>query len=107
MTMTPSLMAEELDYVVDNPHENNLQRIFELARADFGRIDYGFSEGRLVTFEINSNPTFPTGKMRLGRHERKAIILPRLISAFMAIDRDPTSRGQIELPHFISRNPGG
>ncbi|WP_210237030.1 hypothetical protein, partial [Mesorhizobium sp. M8A.F.Ca.ET.213.01.1.1] len=32
-------------------------QVFEKARMQYGRIDYTLAEGKLVVFEINSNPT--------------------------------------------------
>ncbi|MBZ9676396.1 hypothetical protein [Mesorhizobium sp. ES1-1] len=49
--------AENRAYVEENPHAVQLQRIFELADIDYGRIDYGLVDGRVQTFEINTNPT--------------------------------------------------
>lgn len=52
-----ALMEEELNYVKSNPHEALLRPIFELAGANYGRIDYAFSNGKLQVWEINSNPS--------------------------------------------------
>ncbi|MFA6154663.1 hypothetical protein [Mesorhizobium sp.] len=49
--------AENRAYVEENPHVAQLERIFELADIDYGRIDYGIVDGRVQTFEINNNPT--------------------------------------------------
>ncbi len=48
---------EHLKYVADNPHRAQLARIFEVAGIDYGRIDYCVVEGKVQTFEINTNPT--------------------------------------------------
>ena len=39
-----------------NPHAEALRHIFDAAHIDYGRIDYGIHQGRLVVFEINTNP---------------------------------------------------
>ncbi|ESY13851.1 hypothetical protein NKI46_02625 [Mesorhizobium sp. M0615] len=44
-------------YVDTNPDANAVMQVFEKARMQYGRIDYTFVDGRLVVFEINSNPT--------------------------------------------------
>lgn len=49
--------AEHHDYVRENPHAERLKAIFDLARIEYGRIDYGLLDGQIQTFEINSNPT--------------------------------------------------
>jgi hypothetical protein len=48
--------AEELRHFEENPHEEELRRIFDLAKIDYGRIDYGFLKGRIQVWEINTNP---------------------------------------------------
>jgi hypothetical protein len=53
---SPEIAQEELDYVRTNPHREHLAEIFEIARVDYGRIDYSMWEGRIQTWEINLNP---------------------------------------------------
>ena len=54
------LAAEETDYVRQNPHRAEIETVFDVARIDFGRIDYAVKDGRLVTFEINTAPSLVT-----------------------------------------------
>jgi hypothetical protein len=58
--------AAEIDaenaYVLGNPHEAELRRIFDLARIDYGRIDYAMVNGQIETWEINLNPTIRRGR---------------------------------------------
>jgi hypothetical protein len=49
-------IEEELQYVQGFPHAEAVKPIFDLARIDYGRIDYSFYEGRLQVWEINTNP---------------------------------------------------
>ncbi|RWL40992.1 MAG: hypothetical protein EOR60_29600 [Mesorhizobium sp.] len=44
-------------FVRTHPHAVELQKVFEMARISYGRIDYAFVEGRIQVFEINTNPT--------------------------------------------------
>lgn len=95
--------AEELAWVQDNPHAPELAGIFAHAGIDFGRIDYAMVEGRLVTYEINVNPTFP--RFRGGnpaRESRRKPILDALAEAFAAIDT-PGARGRLT----FRPDPGG
>ncbi len=55
---TDELIQEEHEYIVGNPHEEELRNIFNIAHIDFGRIDYGFKDGRIQVWEINTLPTF-------------------------------------------------
>ena len=57
-----SMVEEELDYLVSNPHEAALREIFALAGVGYGRIDYAVKDGRLQTWEINLNPTIGRGR---------------------------------------------
>ena len=53
---TPETAREELEYVETNPHAEELREIFDLARIDYGRIDYSVVDGRIQVWEINTNP---------------------------------------------------
>lgn len=47
----------EIDYVLNNPHEEALREIAQYAHVEFGRIDYALTENGIEVFEINTNPT--------------------------------------------------
>ena len=59
---TAAMVREEREYVFENPHERELRRIFEIARVEYGRIDYSVKDGVIQTWEINSNPTIGRGQ---------------------------------------------
>ncbi|THD80844.1 hypothetical protein E7811_17610 [Aliigemmobacter aestuarii] len=86
-------IAEEMDYILTNPHEDVLLRIMDLASADFGRIDYTVLDGKVIVFEINSNPTFPGIDKDDPRQERRRIVRDRLLAAFQRIDT-PLAEGK-------------
>ncbi|MCH7629754.1 MAG: hypothetical protein IH997_13750 [Proteobacteria bacterium] len=50
------LLAERA-YVMDNPHETILRRIFVTAHIEYGRIDYSVVGRQIFAWEINLNPT--------------------------------------------------
>ncbi|QDS94722.1 hypothetical protein FF011L_35020 [Roseimaritima multifibrata] len=52
-------LDEEWRYLAEDPHQRQLRQIFDTARIDFGRIDYGVCKGRLQVWEINTNPMMP------------------------------------------------
>lgn len=58
---TESSLREEQAYVFQNPHEQELRRIFEAARVEYGRIDYALKDGAIETWEINLHPTIGRG----------------------------------------------
>jgi len=87
-TLDDRMMARESDYVKSNPHEKELKEIFRLASIDYGRIDYGFCNGRIQVFEINTNPTIllPGNSRQLARQQRKQYVADQLIAAFRHLD---------------------
>ena len=87
MDLTSDMIAEEERYVFDNPHADQLRAIFELAKTDFGRIDYAMVDGRIAVFEINTNPTFPSSRARQdGRQRRRKHVLDSVVQGFDALD---------------------
>ena len=81
---------EELLYIHANPHEEQLREIFALANIQYGRIDYGVFNGRIQTWEINTNPHLiprePDHPMRLPAVNHAATALN---AAFREIDSSP------------------
>ena len=55
------MVLEELDYVSQNPHQQQLLEIFKLAQVEYGRIDYAIKDTKVQTWEINLNPTIGRG----------------------------------------------
>ena len=51
----PELLAQEQQYMATGAHQDELRRIFQLGRIDFGRIDYALLDGRIQVWEINTN----------------------------------------------------
>jgi hypothetical protein len=50
-------LEKEQRYLRDNPHEDALRRIFEIAGCEYGRIDYDVrDDGSLRVWEINTHP---------------------------------------------------
>lgn len=86
-SVTPETVAEELRYIEENPHRNELQRIFAMARIDYGRVDYGFRNGRMQVWEINTNPNWvPRGQQNPLRETIRLRALRWLGDAFAKID---------------------
>lgn len=51
-------VAEEERFIEEFPHRDLIERVFGLARIEYGRIDYGLVDGRPCVWEINTNPLF-------------------------------------------------
>ena len=90
------LAAEEAAYLEANPHGEQLMRIFEAARIEYGRIDYCVVDGRVQVFEINTNPSIIGENSTLqvlnpsslrGPTYRK--VIDKYIEAFAALDLGP------------------
>ncbi len=54
--VTEAFVREEMDFIANFPHVDELRKIFQLAGVDYGRIDYGVRHGRIQVWEINTNP---------------------------------------------------
>ena len=59
--LSPERFVEERHFIEHGDHLAQLKTVFDTAGLTYGRIDYGFVNGKIVTWEINSNP------MLLGR----------------------------------------
>ncbi len=59
--LTRELVMEDKQYVLDNPHREQLAEIFAFAKIDFGQMDYSVTDGRIQTWEINVSPTIGRG----------------------------------------------
>lgn len=90
---SPSFIEEELTYVAENPHEEQLRQIADAGGIDYGRIDYGLRGGKIIVFEINTNPSFPRfNDGSPDREKRRQIIVRRLSEAFGEIEYKGPSR---------------
>jgi hypothetical protein len=50
------MLDRELVYLAENPHESRLRAVFDIARIEYGRIDYSMVGERMEVWEINTNP---------------------------------------------------
>ncbi len=95
--VTPATAEEEREFVETFPHEKQLREIYAIAGLDYGRIDYGFSNGRLQVWEINTNPVIvplpeQIAPLRLPAQERSAAAI---VAAFEDLASSaPTTPGR-------------
>ncbi len=104
-----SMVLEERDYVLSNPHEAQLAEIFRIGGVEYGRIDYSLKDGRVQTWEINLNPTIGRGsrpkknkapaELDPIRQETKECFYSRFQEAWEAVDL--AADGQPALPIAI------
>lgn len=102
------IVDEELDLVKSNPHAEALMQVFELGGIDYGRVDYGFVDGRLQVYEINTNPWFPSVDRRGDdRSARRPIIRERMEAALGKLDTPVAPTGTVRVtppkPRFHAR----
>jgi hypothetical protein len=91
VTKFPDLAAdgyleEERRFLDGFPHEEAVRAIFEVARVEYGRIDYALHNGRIQVWEVNTVPMIMLAPdelhpSRLGMMERVAGRITRALTA--------------------------
>lgn len=95
------MINEELEYLRTNPHQDELKKIFSLGGINYGRIDYSISNGKIVVWEINSNPMIASSSS-LKKPQRKSsheLFTLNFTSAFENIEK-PEDCNPISNPLF-------
>ena len=79
---------EELESTRTRPHVEYLRRVFELARIEYGRADFGLWRGRIQIYEINTNPCihFPISHRYASRRQSMQINWQKYLDALEAVD---------------------
>jgi len=82
------LYKEELQLIRENRYPEEVNRAFELAGIDHGRLDFGFIDGRVCIYEINLLPVFhaPRSHPVPDRVESMKLRWRKLLAAFHDID---------------------
>jgi hypothetical protein len=95
------MLLEERAYVLANPYEDQVRRIFALAGIEYGRIDFAIKDGAVQTWEINTNPTVGPGRYKVMPDEFASMRQPirdhfsqRFHAALTALDSQ-ASQGRI------------
>ncbi len=80
------LREEEKQYLENNPHREELMRIFDMANIKYGRIDYGLLEGKIQVWEINTNPVIIQKRSKYAKDKLplKQKLVDELAEAFLA-----------------------
>ena len=88
-----TLYDEELSTVREDRYASQALQAFKFANIEYGRIDFGFVEGRLCIYEINTNPHhFSPGRHSVPqRTESSRLRWSRLLEALHAIDTKENS----------------
>jgi hypothetical protein len=98
-------------YILANPHEAWIRDTFEVARVEYGRIDYGLCDGVPQVWEINTDPTLakparpPNPDRQRYRAIRKACqkhVNDAFVSALRGLDAAPRHQPR-EIPVTLAR----
>ena len=83
-----ALYDEELSMVREDRYASQALQAFKFANIEYGRMDFGFVDGRLCVYEINTNPTIfaPGGHSVPQRVESSRLRWSRFLEALHAID---------------------
>jgi hypothetical protein len=96
--LTDQAVADEYDAVLSNRFSGQVSRVLQAASIDFGRADFGMSDGQPVFYEINTNPYIgdyvPDPKEL--RRRTQELARRRFAQALEQIDCSDT--GTIEVP---------
>jgi hypothetical protein len=86
--MDAATLAHEEEFLRDFPHREEVARVLDLARVDYGRIDYAVVDGRVQVFEVNTNPIVVPAAWRLAPERRasQARSAADIARAFAALD---------------------
>ncbi|MFI5403432.1 MAG: hypothetical protein ACHQ1G_10875, partial [Planctomycetota bacterium] len=81
-------LAEEQEFLDSFPHRDQVASAFEIAGIEYGRIDYAVLNGRVVVWEINTNPVVIPHPRRVAasRLARNLRFAEQVIEALSAIE---------------------
>jgi hypothetical protein len=82
--VTDEAVVEENQFLADFPHAQQVREIFDISGIDYGRIDYSVLDGKVVTWEINTNPRILPGVGRCDprRMQGQAVCARQIRDAF-------------------------
>ncbi|HTR43243.1 MAG TPA: hypothetical protein VMH87_16645 [Pseudomonadales bacterium] len=80
---------EEMEFVTNFPHADQVLKVFEIAGLDYGRIDYGLHHGRIQVWEINTNPIIVPSRKRMDpqRMPAQSESAQRIAGAMVALSK--------------------
>jgi hypothetical protein len=97
-------VREEVRYIDENPHADQLRAAFDIAQIRYGRIDYSVKDGRIRVWEINTNPAIADRRSLDGGPRHRLVQEPglrRLAEAILALDEGLTMAGRFDVDPTI------
>lgn len=106
--INPAMLEDERNYVLSNPHRDQLEHIFALSGTTFGRMDYSVVDGRVVCWEINTLPLLRRAhgvsslppELEALRKVRKSHVAAEFAAGFAALLERVPPAGQGIRPEF-------
>jgi hypothetical protein len=94
----PEHIEEERDFLQNNPHEQTIRSIFNKARIDYGRIDYGVLDDKPQVWEINTNPRLASviSSITPERDKNTQLFVEQLVQGFLSINLEVSSQKEIK-----------
>ncbi len=93
-------LREEQEFLDAFPHREQVEAAFEIARIDYGRIDYSVLDGRIQVWEINTNPVLIPHPRRVAaaRLDRSRRFGDQAIEALRALESGLAPGAPLPLP---------
>jgi len=96
---TPETLDVERAFMENIPDEALLRRIFEIANVQYGRVDYGYKNGKLQVWEVNTNPVLMLADVKPAHVSAQRFFAANLLDALKAVD---TPRSITRVPVHLS-----
>lgn len=113
ITKSPDLAAsemleEEQRFLDSNPHAEAVRAVFDIARIDFGRIDYAAIDGGIRVWEINMNPSYasPILSVPPDRAHMQVATLSAIADAIAALDMERDDCFELRFDRATQRDAG-
>ncbi len=87
-----------------DPHHDVMQRVFELAGMEFGRIDFGLVDGKPEIYELNTNPVIKWPKKHESKRRLDTLkIMRESVIQALADMNYPDPKGHVDLSDIWHR----
>lgn len=97
----PECLRQERAFLRDFPHEKAIRDIFNLAKIEYGRIDYSLQDDQIRVWEINTNPNIipeiPDSPLRQADQEQSHQNICRGFEELIIVPR-PSSQIPFHIP---------
>jgi len=92
--ITAEFLEEEMEYLRNADHAEQLRKYFDQAKCEYGRIDYSFLDGEIQVWEINSNPDIDPTNLDAQQIPIFQLCHKHINDAFEALDARSSGQSQ-------------